>query len=254
MANFENGGFLSKITWAYSVLKLAEKNARKREIIETDFNIKILSHDADEKELTAQKEKTIAQFNMDNAENIADVENIKLFFTKYKDFSALMSAFIDNMNSLDISSESSYVACALSNFWEHHFIIDGIYCCTMEGFLQSLKFQQIEIQRSVCQMKGRQAKFAGKKSKWYKNQILYWNGKNFKRDSQEYQDLLDRAFGALSENTDFQKILLASGNMTLVHSIGKSDIRRTVLTEDEFCQRLTKIRERLKAAYDKERI
>ena len=53
-------------------------------------------------------------------------------------------------------------------------------------------------------------------------------------------------FNALSENKSFQRALLATNNATLTHSIGKNKISETVLTKQEFCQRLTKIRERLK--------
>lgn len=77
---------------------------------------------------------------------------------------------------------------------------------------------------------------------------MYWRGIPIKRDSKEYQDLLDKAFNALSENKGFQRALLATNNATLTHSIGKNKITETVLTRQEFCQRLTKIRERLKNA------
>ncbi len=38
------------------------------------------------------------------------------------------------------------------------------------------------------------------------------------------------------------KALSATGGSTLVHSIGKTDPRKTVLTEDELVSRLMKIR------------
>lgn len=88
--------------------------------------------------------------------------------------------------------------------------------------------------------------FKGKKKKWYTTQTLYWKGKPIKRDSKEYQQLLDDAFDALSTNKKFQKTLLATGNAVLKHSIGKNKINETVLTVKEFCSRLTNIRERLK--------
>ena len=39
---------------------------------------------------------------------------------------------------MDISSGSSYPASSLSNFSPHPFIIDGVECSSMEGFLKSL--------------------------------------------------------------------------------------------------------------------
>jgi hypothetical protein len=115
----------------------------------------------------------------------------------------------------------------------------------MEGFLQSIKFKDVEMQKSVCLLVGKAAKFKGKKKKWWKTQTLHWQGQEFKRDSEEYQELLDRAFDALAQNTGFQKALLATGTAPLEHSIGKSKITETVLTRQEFCSRLTKIRARL---------
>ena len=146
---------------------------------------------------------------------------------------------------MDIGSGGGFPSAALSNFAPHPFTFDGVECNSMEGLLQSFKFSNPEMQKEVCKLVGKQAKFKGKKKKWYKTQTLYWQGVEYKRDSQEYQDLLDRAFDALSTNEGFQKALLATGNATLTHSIGKSKQNETVLTKTEFCSRLTKIRERL---------
>ena len=116
----------------------------------------------------------------------------------------------------------------------------------MEGLLQSFKFKNPEMQREVCKLVGKQAKFKGKKKKWFKTQTLFWQGQEFQRESAEYQELLDRAFEALSTNTSFQKALLATGNSPLTHNIGKIKENETVLTRQEFCSRLMKIRERLR--------
>jgi len=145
---------------------------------------------------------------------------------------------------MDIGSGNTYPANALSNFSPHPFQIDGIECNSMEGFLQSLKFKSPEMQVEVCKLVGRAAKRKGSKKNWQRTQTLYWKGVEMKRDSQEYQDLLDRAYDAMSKNTKFRKALLATGNAVLKHSIGKRDQSKTVLTIREFCSRLTKIRTR----------
>ena len=146
---------------------------------------------------------------------------------------------------MDIGSGAGWPSAALSNFAPHPFVIDGVACASMEGFLQSLKFKEPAMQIEVCKLVGKAAKFKGKKKKWWRTQTLYWNGVEYKRDSEEYQELLDKAFDALAENTSFQKALLATNNATLTHSIGKSKIQETVLTKQEFCSRLMKIREKL---------
>ena len=144
---------------------------------------------------------------------------------------------------MDIGSGNGYPSSALSNFAPHPFTIDGIACASMEGFLQSLKFESAEMQEYVCTLVGKAAKFKGKKKKWYLTQTLYWRGRPIKRDSREYQDLIDRAYAALNENDGFRRALEATGNATLTHSIGKNKISETVLTTREFCSRLTRLRE-----------
>ena len=59
---------------------------------------------------------------------------------------------------MDIGSGTAYPSCALSNFAPHPFIIDGVECASMEGFLQSLKFKSPEMQRHVCTLVGKAAK------------------------------------------------------------------------------------------------
>lgn len=147
---------------------------------------------------------------------------------------------------MDIGSGSGFPSASLSNFAPHPFVIDGIQCNSMEGFLQSLKFKDIEMQKQVCLLVGKAAKFKGKKKKWWRTQTLHWQGQEIKRDSAEYQVLLDRAFDALSTNSGFRNALLATGTAQLTHSIGKNKITETVLTTSEFCSRLIKIRNKLR--------
>lgn len=80
---------------------------------------------------------------------------------------------------MDIGSKHDYPAGALLNFSPHLFIID-------------------EVDRSS--------------KNWKKTQTLYWRGTIYRRDSKEYQELLDRAYEALSKNDGFRRALLASGN------------------------------------------
>lgn len=144
---------------------------------------------------------------------------------------------------MDIGSGNTYPNAALSNFAPHPFVIDGIECNSMEGFLQSLKFESQDMQKYVCTLVGKAAKFKGKNKKWYKTQTLYWKGNAIDRHSEEYQKLLDKAYTALYANNSFRNALEASRGCVLTHSIGKSDPHKTVLTVKEFCSRLTKLRD-----------
>jgi len=144
---------------------------------------------------------------------------------------------------INIGSSESNLAASLSNFNQYHFHIDGIFCASMEGFLQSLKFNNIEKQIEVCKLIGVKAKFKGNKRKWFNAQLLYWNGIEIPRGSIYYQDLLDRAFSEIFKNKEYQKNLFNTKNALLIHDIGKSDPTKTVLTIYEFCDRLMKMRD-----------
>ena len=61
-------------------------------------------------------------------------------------------------NTLDIRSNGMYPSGVLSNLCSNAFRFDGVLCNSMEGFLQSLKHQDIDKQRQLCQMKGGNAR------------------------------------------------------------------------------------------------
>ncbi len=149
---------------------------------------------------------------------------------------------------MDIGSGSGWPGSSLSNFAPHPFMFRDVYCASMEGLLQSLKFEHAPTQKTVCQLVGKAAKFRGKKRNkaWRTVQTLWWDGEPIPRHSQAYQDFLDEAFDALAENDGFRRALLATGDAVLTHSIGKSTKQDTVLTRSEFTSRLHKIRDRLR--------
>lgn len=150
---------------------------------------------------------------------------------------------------MNIGSGNTYPANALSNFAPHPFVFDGVSCASMEGFLQSLKFKNPDMQVHICTLVGYAAKKAGRKKNWQQTQELWWRGMCHSRDGREYQLLLDRAFAALGGNEGFQRALLASHHAVLRHSIGKRKTRETVLTQSEFCQRLTRLRTDLQGRF-----
>jgi len=147
--------------------------------------------------------------------------------------------------SMDIKSGTA--TGGLSNFAARPFIFRGVQCNSMEGLLQSLKFKEPDMQKHVCTLVGIKAKRTGANKPWHRLQILWWQGIPIKRESQEYQDLLDEAYNALfTQNTKARAALLATGDAVLKHSIGKRKTNETVLTQQEFCSRLMSIRTKLK--------
>lgn len=152
-------------------------------------------------------------------------------------------------NVIDIHSKGGYPSCALSNFAEYEFYVDGVKCSSMEGFLQSLKFRSAKKQKQICLLSGINAKNASRRTfahfRWRITHRLYWQGKPVNRFSDEYHTLLDSAYNELAKNKEFRRALENSANCKLIHSIGKSDTRKTILTEYEFVSRLTRIRDNL---------
>ncbi|MDZ4838191.1 MAG: hypothetical protein SGJ27_30780 [Candidatus Melainabacteria bacterium] len=145
---------------------------------------------------------------------------------------------------MDIAEDSP--AAELSNFPLRPFIFRGLPANSMEGLLQALKFGDPEKQKLVMTLVGKAAKFKGKKKRWWRDQTLFWQGTAIKRDSDEFQLLLDEAFDALfTQNEEARQTLLATGDAVLTHTMGKQDPTTTVLTEQEFVSRLMGIRARL---------
>ena len=145
---------------------------------------------------------------------------------------------------MDIGRRASYPASDLSNFAPHSFVFDGIKCASMEGLLQSFKYDDPVIQIELCGLTGFDAKRRGQErdAVWKKAQTLWWKGVVYDRNRRPYQELLDCAFNSLSQNELFKKALRDTGLLPLTHSIGKSDLSDTILTELEFCSRLESLR------------
>ena len=146
---------------------------------------------------------------------------------------------------IDISSKKRGPEAILSNFTENHFVFDGVDCGGMEGFLQSLKHEDMAKQKRVCALYGVKAKRKGT-WRWMENQTIYWKGQSISRHSDEFQVLVRSAFRAMYEQcAKFREALSDTGNKKLYHTMGKQDPHKTILTEKEFCDILTELRKEL---------
>ena len=163
-----------------------------------------------------------------------------------------MEKFTPYIKPVEISStnEADPPAMYLSNFTLHSFVFDGVMCASMEGFLQSLKYSDSSRQREICAKHGKDAKKAGAGSNWKEHQVLYWQGTKYPRGSRAYQVLIRQAFDALFENPHFRWSLYLTLGRDLQHSMGKHDIRETVLTVDEFLTQLYRLREKVAAEFE----
>lgn len=154
----------------------------------------------------------------------------------------LVDYFDRDANTLDIRSNGMYPSGVLSNLCSNAFRLDGVLCNSMEGFLQSLKHQDPNKQRQICQLKGGNARKRSVTS-WQTDQIVWWQGQAIDRQGDVYQLLLRRAYQALfDQNERFRAALMATRGITLTHTTGETDPFKTILTASEFSRILTAIR------------
>jgi hypothetical protein len=147
---------------------------------------------------------------------------------------------------IDIGTNSKdKIGKKLSNFTNWGFTFDGIKCQSIESVLQAFKFPDIEEQKRMCNRISVWArKYGYKGNKWKEKQILYWQGKEYPRESKKYNNLLVRLFRACYEqNAEAIALLIITENEKLTHSIGTKDPKDTVLTEDELVTILMDLRE-----------
>lgn len=150
-------------------------------------------------------------------------------------------------NTLDIRSNGVYPSNVLSNLCSNGFRFDGMVCGSMEGFLQSLKHQDGDKQRQICSMKGGNARKRSVTS-WQTDQIVWWKGQAYDRQSEEYQALIRRAYQAMFDQSErFRAALMQTRGIKLIHSSGETNPYKTILTAQEFCTILTELRD----SYDK---
>ena len=145
---------------------------------------------------------------------------------------------------IDIYSKKRGAAGRLSNFTRRDFTFDGVRCRSIEGVLQSFKFESESEQRIVCGLWGIQAKLAGEGRDWKTSQTLYWRGKSYLRDSGEYAALVSRLYmTAYDQDEQLRRDVKKAARRGVCHSIGGHDPKETVLTEEEFVGNLLMLSE-----------
>lgn len=123
---------------------------------------------------------------------------------------------------VDIWSKSPYPANVLSNLHSNSFCYDGMECGCMEGFLQSLKQKDVEKQRQVCCMIGKEAKRMTN-TDWQTDQTIWWKGRAIDRQSEAFITLNKSAYQAMFEQGEcFHTALMNTRGKALYHSQGGS--------------------------------
>lgn len=231
-------------------ITLDEKGFLKKEFI-TEFCNYVSTYL--DKETTTEQEivlNNIAKIlaNENTNDNVYKNELLNLYCLISRGFVVDPTNCADRIDILHNSENE--IAVVLSNFAEYPFEMDGVQIKSMESFLQSLKFKNKKKQIKICRMSGKKAKRKGKFNNLWKwnGGNLYWQGEKINRFSVEYQKLLNNVYATLFDNNeDFRNALLSTIDENGVqklfaHSIGKNYPQDTILTADEFTDRLYLLR------------
>ena len=130
----------------------------------------------------------------------------------------------------------------LSNFSPDSFRLDGIFCASVEGFIQGVKWPEGDAKRTTAfGSVGGKAKRCGKgaERKW-----VWWQGSQISFGSQAHHALIERAIRAkFEQNRSALMLLVDTRGLTLIHDLGHPVDPQTSLPGAVFCAILTRIRD-----------
>lgn len=134
----------------------------------------------------------------------------------------------------------------LSNLYPISFKFRGKKVSSIEGVLQGIKYKDKKMQNLVLKYSGLDAyhtRGANSANFWGNEGILYWQGKPLNRHSEDYQLFLDELYISALKNPIYKSSLLATKNKYLLHHIGNTNPKETVLTREEYEIRINTLRE-----------
>ena len=123
----------------------------------------------------------------------------------------------------------------LSNLFPYEIKFRGKKLASIESFFQGIKFKDKKVQNLVFKYSGieavhlREATFQD----WKETGIIYFQGKPIKRESKEYENLVDELYISAIQNPIYRQAL-KNCKKPVIHSIGKEDKKETVFTRYEF--------------------
>ena len=146
------------------------------------------------------------------------------------------------METLNIKFRGYNLEKRLSNLYPYKFEMDGIEFESMEGFIQSIRTPDINIKTNIWNKSGFVAWKLGQNIEWETEQTVYWITTPINRNSDDFNNLMTKAYDSLFTNEDFKQALKESLPYKLDHTIGKSNKTTTLLTKKEFLYQLNRLR------------
>jgi hypothetical protein len=153
---------------------------------------------------------------------------------------------VNNKEILDISFRNNGLSKELSNLYPYIFYMDKIKFESFEGFIQSLRTNDIKQKQFLWNLSGFKAWKYGQQFDWITTQKIYWLNKEIDRCSEEYTILIENAYNCLLKNEQFKNKLLESLPFILDHTVGYSDKTKTLLTKKEYLDNLNRLRNKIK--------
>lgn len=123
----------------------------------------------------------------------------------------------------------------LSNLFPYTFKFKGYRLHSIESFFQAIKFPDIKMQKQIFKYSGREALALKETTNydWQKDGFIYFKGKKIKRDSLEYDLLIDELYISAIQNRFYRKAI-KNCPLPIIHVIGKESKKETVFTRYEF--------------------
>ena len=123
----------------------------------------------------------------------------------------------------------------LSNLFPYSFTFKGHKLSSIECFFQGIKFKDKNLQKKLFKYSGKEALVLQKANdyNWKETGIVYWQGKPIKRDSIEYDQLIDELYISAIQN-EFYRNAIKNCKLPIIHAMGAKEKRDTVFTRNEF--------------------
>ena len=123
----------------------------------------------------------------------------------------------------------------LSNLFPYEFVFRGKHLNSIETFFQGIKIKDKNTQEYVFKYSGLDSNNIKAASDFdlKESGIVYWQGKEIKRDSDEYDNIVDELYISAIQNPLYRNVL-KNINKPIIHSMGEVDKKETVFTRYEF--------------------
>lgn len=127
----------------------------------------------------------------------------------------------------------------LSNLFPYEFEFRGKKLSSIESFFQGIKFKNIEMQNLIFSYHSLDSNSVKACSEydWKQTGIVYWQGEEIDRYSEEYDALVDELYISAIQNPLYRNVLKTC-KKDIIHIMGVKEKCDTVFTRYEFEKQL----------------